>query len=591
MTHKAATEIINKYDKLIDMLNLKHTNSYSNLNFYIRKILVDFMHSHKRVGLYCYGEHTKMLMADYVAEIRELVCIIDNGNVSDDSTFTIIRDEDIEVYELDGIIVSSYKLMDEIKSKLHCNHPSVDVLDMYEALEDYDIFLEKEFYNAGPYQIYTRINSLQLQIRQAGKANDISDKVECLKKLLEEYIHIKEFRLAENTAQLIYEFTQDDIYKKAREIIADIYDGEIKLLANSSENNTLLLCLDGMRREDFLNRRMPKVYEELEKTSYIYTNAYSYSTMTFESLVPAFSENTDQHTGYYLSEEVSSNQCRFIKKALDEKRFIAVYGDGNHYVYDEVINYTGNSQTVTEKLWDFVIDVSEVDNGVFYLHELYESHYSFANPYTEDKLISNGSAMLFDYLPQNRGQLRTDYRKQHDDALNYLDDTLAPFVKVIPCKLVMFADHGNLIVDYDTTIDDITKQQLVAAEEWIRIPLLIRSNAQGGGECNELMSLMDINDIMIAVMSGEKYTSKERDYIKIGRSAIYNQQFKELYRLMDCGYNGEAFEGFIFEDGHKLIVYSNGNKELYKDFSDILVDDEDMVNVYYNKVVDDITIM
>ncbi len=573
----------NKYNSLCKLMRLSISDDYSNLNICIRDTLTGFISSHRRVAVYCYGEHTRMLFADFVAELRDIICIIDNGNVKNEGDFLIIKDDDIEEYELDGIIISSYRYREEIKQKIHDKHRSVDTLDLYEELQKHGVFLEHEFYFAGPYHIYSRINTLLSQIEKGGS-------IELFKQLLAEHVNIKDFRLACNLARKIYELTKDNNDREIYEKIIDLYESELMVLSQAGENNTLLFCLDGMRRRDFYTDEM-KIYDLLKKSSYYYTNAYSYSTMTFESLVPVFEENTDQGTEYYLREEVASNECRFINKALDENRFIAIYGDGNYYIADNRIKYSGNSQTITEKIWDFIIDIDGVDNGVFYLHELYESHYSFVNPYTTNKLVSQGSAMLFDYLPQNSGKLRTDYKKQQKDALGYLDDTLAPFIEVLPCNLVLFADHGNLILDKDTSIQDITSPQLVAGEDWIRIPFVIKTKSMGVGQSDDLISLMELNDIMLSAMSGKPFVKNPTDHIKIGRSAIYNQQFRELYRLISKGYNGEAFEGFIFNDGYKLIVFSNGKKELYRTADDTLVDDSEMVETLFEHIKEEVSIL
>ena len=198
--------------------------------------------------------------------------------------------------------------------------------------------------------------------------------------------------------------------------------------------------------------------------------------------------------------------------------------------------------------------------------------------------------MLFDFLPQNSGCLRTDYKKQHGDAIRYLDDTLTPFLEVLPCSLVLFADHGNLILEHDTELKDIDEPKLHAGEEWIRIPLAVRVNGLKSHMDNRLISLMKLNDIMLTVMEGKEYEGQEPEYIKIGRSAIYNQQFRELYRMMDSEYNGEAFEGFIFRNGYKLLVFSDGKKKLYSVKGDLLVHDDELTEELFDKVKNEITI-
>lgn len=572
-----------KLDNLCGLLGLDLESEHNDLNLFIRRILKSFMHTHKKVAIYCYGYHTQMLLTDFVAELRDVVCIIDNGNVSNDSSFQIIKDGDIEQFGLDGVVVSSFKHMKEIKQGLHDNHKDVDVLDIYEELAKQGIILEHDFFYAGPYQSYSRINTLLMKLEEG-------ESIDLLRDLLKEYVSIKDFRLAGDLSKKIYNLTGEKTDKEICDATSELYEMQISKLSHIGKNNVLMLCLDGLRRQDFIDGQMEKTYELVKNSSCIYSNAYSYSTMTYESLVPTFEENTDQKTDYYLREEVDSKDCRFIKKALGEKRFVAVYGDGNHYIYDDAIKYSGYSQTVTEKLWDFIIDCDGVDNGIFYLHELYESHYSFANPYSKERIVSQGAAMLFDFLPQNSGCLRTDYKKQHGDAIRYLDDTLTPFLEVLPCSLVLFADHGNLILEHDTELKDIDEPKLHAGEEWIRIPLAIRVNGQKPRMDNRLISLMELNDIMLSVMAGNEYRHDDPEFIKIGRSAIYNQQFRELYRLMSSEYNGEAFEGFIFRNGYKLLVFSDGKKRLYSVNDDSLICDDKLADELFEKVKNEITI-
>ncbi len=572
-----------QYNNLLNILGMNIESGYDKITFYIKDIINEFMHTHGRVGIYCYGVHTQMLMTEFIAELRDVVCVIDNGKKNDDSEFIIIKDADIEKYELDGILISTFQYRNEIKQNLMRNHKMVDVLDIYDELKKYGMYLEEEFFFEGSYQIYKRINVLFCQLSE-------TNKLDIKRKLLKEFVNIKDFRMAEELAADIYSISHQSEDKNIFELVTNIYRAEIHAVECIKKDNILLLCMDGMKRDDYFEK-LPKICSTLNSDSYVFRNAYSFSTMTYESLVPVFSENTDQKTNYFRNNEVSSAECRFIDMAIKDKRFVAIYGDGCHYVYDEKIKYTGRPQTITEKLWDFTIDADGVDAGLFYIHELYESHYSFANPYTKSKLISNGSALLFDYLPHNKGRLRTDYKMQQEDALRYLDDTLNPFLEALSCNLVLFADHGNLILEKETELKDIKPLQLSVAEEWIRIPLLIKSDKCGICQDNRLISLLELNSIMVALLNGEKYIYEEKDYIKIGRSAIYNQQFKEIYRMLSLGYNGEALEGFIFKDGYKLIVFEDGRKELYSTVNDVLVDDKDIIEILYERIKDEVTIL
>ena len=50
----------------------------------IHNAITDFMSQHKKVAIYCNGYHTKMLMADFIFELKDAKIIIDNykGNNS-----------------------------------------------------------------------------------------------------------------------------------------------------------------------------------------------------------------------------------------------------------------------------------------------------------------------------------------------------------------------------------------------------------------------------------------------------------------------------------------------------------------------------
>ena len=147
-----------------------------------------------------------------------------------------------------------------------------------------------------------------------------------------------------------------------------------------------------------------------------------------------------------------------------------------------------------------------------------------------------------------------------------------------------------MILEHDTELKDIDEPKLHAGEEWIRIPFSIRVNGQKPRMDNRLISLVELNDIMLSVMAGNEYKHDEPEFIKIGRSAIYNQQFRELYRLMASDYNGEAFEGFIFRNGYKLLIFSDGKKKLYSAKDDLLVHDDKLTDELLDKVKNEITI-
>ena len=73
---------------------------------------------------------------------------------------------------------------------------------------------------------------------------------------------------------------------------------------------------------------------------------------------------------------------------------------------------------------------------------------------------------------------------------------------------------------------------------------------------------MTLNDIVIDLMKRQKYVHVEPEYIKIGRSEIYNPDFRYLYSVVGMEQELQAFELFIFKDGERMVVYADGTRKL-----------------------------
>lgn len=560
-------ELEKRYEALFTDYHLEQPLDAGNIGLVIRRSLNAFLKDAVKPAVYCNGGHTEMLMADFMYELKKVKYIVDNYATSkEEHGFTLIRDEEIEAKEIDAIVLSSYKFRTELKEALKKNHPDIPVLDIYDEFEKERIVVQSDYYYSNhPYQHYKRVNQLQREIKDGGRETPIG---ELYLKLVTKYIHIKDFR----TAIIKLKEWKSRVDVEQRELalieglLADVetlYELQKKAAESLSETHVLMLCLDGLRREDLSELEMPRLKRLFDETGYQFTNGYSFSTSTFEGLIPVYEENSDLRTEYYKRNSVKSGNCRFVSLAKSQGRDVFIYGDGEHYIEDESIHYTERFLTVTEKIWQFILDACAVEKGLFYVHELYESHFTFSNPYTESALRSEGTAMLFDFLPMKGGHLRSDYARQHADAIHYLDDVLEPLLRPMKCRMLVFADHGNLILDYDAKLSEVGDMEYTCSEGWTRVPIILRSSEMGAGKNDGLISLMELNNIVVSLLSGAKYKAPDKKYIKMARSKIYNPDFQLLYRMVGKEKSLQAFECFLFADGKKLMVYADGTAEIY----------------------------
>lgn len=160
----------------------------------------------------------------------------------------------------------------------------------------------------------------------------------------------------------------------------------------------------------------------------------------------------------------------------------------------------------------------------------------------------------------------------------------------LKARFVLFADHGNIILPKNTKLGDISYVQNTFHEDLIQIPLVMKSPEMGVAVNDDIISLININDILVSLLKREKYIPNKNKFIKIMRSELYNPDFCFLYKKNKHERGLLAFEGFIFDEGYKLIVYADGVTELYKSENDQIINDNIKKNELINRIKDAVTV-
>lgn len=582
------TQMEQSYDELLSLFNMEAKGKRKEFGIIIRRAIDEFVRSCQTPAIWCYGEHTRMLMTDYIFELKPVRYIIDERYAGTGIGFEVIRSESMEEKHIDGIIISTFKYRDEIVHTIRSHFSHIKYLDIYQILHEEGIDLDCEYYATEyPYAHYKNINKLKTDLT---KTKDSDSKDILYEELLKEFISVKDFRTAISCMDQYIKERDSERNRKISDHLNRLYALELQAASDISEKNVLMLCIDGLRREDLFSGQMKKIKEYVDTKGYFFRNAYSVSTSTYESLIPAYSGNQDLRTKYYLRNEIEEADCPFITEAIRQNRTIHFYTDCCQYIKSNHIHLKDRYQTAAEKVWDFLLDAVDEKNGLFYVHILYESHYSYPNPYTEAKLVAEGTSIFFDFLKQNGGQIKTDYICQHNDAVKYLDDLLAPILERLSCKTVIFADHGNVLLEANTGLENVKYTQLTFGRELIEVPLIVFSKETGTGVNDNICSIMDLNDMMIHLLSEEKIADKNHPYIKIVRSELYNADFKYLYKKLGYSQGLKAFEAFLFPKGHKLVIYEDGMTELYDMKTDEKLENINLIEELYMQVKDEITV-
>lgn len=578
-----------RYKELLWMFQITDPEDDRNSKLIIQNVIDLFMKRCKKPAIWCYGYHTKMLMADFMFELKKVKYIIDN-NVKHQikSGFEIIQENQIQEKQIDGIIISTWIYREEIKKCLKKFYPHIKYLDIYDELEKSGIFLERNYYDGEhPYIKYRIINRLQMKLAK-------EDEWKCRKKLLigliKEYILIKDFCTAIKCAEKLLQNAYGDWEKRLLDKLYELYNLQINAMRKLDRNHVLMFCIDGLQWKNVNQKYMKNMYGLLKKSFCIFDHAYAVSTSTYESLIPTYSENVDLRTKYYEKNLIDGKNCRFIQEAKRQKRKIYFYTDGFPYIEDDSIILKRCSQTATEKMWDFLLDAVDEEKGLFYIHILYESHFSYPNPYTRKALITDGMNIMFDYLDRNGGRMRTDYRKQMVDALMYLDDVVPPLLKQLQCSMVLYADHGNIMIDPEDKLFDIEETKYTFHEDLVRVPFAVKSPEIAVGVEHFFISIMELNKTLLGLMNKREVVFEKKEFIKVQRSEIYNPDFRFLYEKAGYKHDLLAFEAFIFANGYELAVYADGKIELYLTETNERLKDPYIEISLLNKVRSEITV-
>lgn len=574
------------YQSLLRKYGFSEGVDAQNVNGIVKESIQRFMNECDNPAIYCNGLHTRMLMTDFIFEMKKVKYIVDNYREEQtEDGYRMIKDEKLEEEGIDGVIISTYVYREEVLQSLCRKHKTIKYLDLYAELEKKGIKLKGNYFAVGGIHAHYRtINTLQRRLLEHEP-----EAAAIYEKLLEEYVQIKDFRTAIFVAKSYAKRFSGDRTEALLKDLQDLYELEKETLAKLSNENVLMFCMDGLRRKDVADESMPGLAKGLLSQSYVYQNAYSVSTSTFESLCPAYSRNYDLRTKYYEKNMIGEETCNFVMEAKKEGRRIYFYTNTDYYVESDWIQYRIEPQTVTEKIWYFLLDAVKEKAGLFYIHAG-ESHYSFPNPYTTEKLLAEGMSMIYDFLPVKGQKLRTDYESQHTDMLRYLDDVLPPLLSDMPCRMVFFADHGNLLLEKDCKLEDVSRAALTCGEEWVRIPCFVKSPEMGTGIDDGLISLMSIGDIVISLMKRQPYRQEKLPFVKVVRSRLYNPDMEKVYRMRGEERSLQAFEAFIFEEGYKLVIYADGTVEMLCIADDREIKDSPKRDVLIDIIKDQITV-
>ncbi|KOC31912.1 sulfatase-like hydrolase/transferase [Clostridium botulinum] len=517
----------------------------------------------KKFAIWGGGEHTENLYKYFSVELKEALFIIDNNIELEGKTklgFKIVNPNKIKDYDIDVILISSYAgskaIEEQIKSlKLNCKY-----VNFYEEFKKKGMKLEGAFF-ANPGIYITLFN----EKRKYKICYNSKEKVKKLKKIIYLYLQIRDFYNARKYIKEYIRFDLDDKMKFS-ELLKDI-DQVLKSLSDNLKKrhgkDIMLLFLDSLRAKDIYDSNPKMKYlNSMLKDSIYFTNAYSPSIFTYESVPSMFKNSMPFIDCLYKRKSIREDECEFLKIAKNKGYRVRIYALSHWKIIDgDNIEYGKESNYASETLWNAYCDMveSKEKDTIFLLYFWQEIHPPHIGG--EHEAYPQSHVTPFTCNDELK-QTQQEYSKQYDESLSYVDGQLKFYFDVMSKETIkiIFSDHGQII---DKALSPIEEIKTLAGWHTIRyhVPFIINGGNLKSKVITELFSTKNLTEILEGILN-DKLNISTSEIIEVNFSKINNSIIIDKYK--EKGYEDYLYGFKIFlSKNHKVVITGNNKIKIY----------------------------
>lgn len=524
----------------------------------------------KKVILWGAGQHTKEILKYTGIDKSNIVAIIDRNSELFGKKIEgveIISKNDIKKYQVDLIVISSFAFMDEISSEItKLGYKYVNLYSNIDEDKEYIIKtrIEEEIENN---YFVNYINIFYLKEKYCTE-KEIVKKEFWLKELIISCLDIKDFVQAELFINKYIEKNYKNS-KRYKEFLSDLHSlfKDIKVKINNNKNKKIVFTVcDALKYDDI--EKAYKFENDLEyigqmaRESMYYTNAFANSTYTRACFKGMFEKKMI----------LLDNDCENKKYELDVERsdILKLLIDNNYFIVNngllKIVNKENNIinlikdkadyKCCTQQLWEMLTYICKFENSnIFILNHFLESHPPYFGGENRDaKVIMPWNIINDEYL-------RGFNKNKYNDAIKYLDYQIKFYFEFLDNKTynIITNDHGQAAfygceseTNYYSWSDCI-----------IRSPLIISNKLIKAKVVDDLISKIDIDKIINAIVYDNKIPSMERKFVNIQRDSLYSNKLLNSDLLKGERKKFSRAFNVIRTKNEKYVLYDNGEEEFY----------------------------
>lgn len=381
----------------------------------------------------------------------------------------IIAVENINEYEYDSVIISSYKYRHDMKEDF-LNMKDVQIIDIYDYLHKNNLYINKQYYcyKLGGYEpvIY------QIEQYHKNKSSVNLENVIFSTLTIKDFLH--GFKYIDEYIQNQYD---DGSIRQLKNELIDLFRKIYnEFQKRKNKRDIVSFVLDSVPQKNI--EWLPNIYSKIENGMY-FTKAYTTCPYTTQSIRSLLNEELHMDNYDFYRENLSLNEgnCELISYLRNcgyEFKYIVV--DGVNCFNEQ--NYNISEETTCGIIiWKGIKEILISDKPIVcFIHPANETHYPNVSLYSAGKDWDTYS--INDIIRH----------QQHMESYKYVDQMIAFYEKFMPEVIKIFmSDHGEHFVspqfhfaeDKLSTIlliegPGIKKQKEDSVFSWLEFPKLIK---------------------------------------------------------------------------------------------------------------------
>lgn len=507
------------------------------------------------------GEHTAKLL-ELIPDTKNVIGIFDaNSSYTNNSgRIRSYPSNALEDYEVDVVIVSSFKYRSEIRKELEgLETKELIVIDIYDELAKQGIYLEKLFYYYSAYP-YCEITDLQ---DKYDLTEDKAMRESILSTMIEKCIDIRDFITLEHYIGVCRDesFKSYDIYNSLWNEITLLLEKMQRSLDARRHKDILVLWNDSVPYEKLDN--LPYL-KEISKDSLFFENAYTATPYTEPTFMTMFAKK------YVLDQYQEDNSVDEFNtfKEMEKNGYHPIWiGNDRRWVkeYKEKgleCNMTTVWGPSTVRYWQMLYYLLIYDKPLFItVHAVVETHEPYLSP-----IYKNPQFSMKAYRDEYQSE---DMLQQIDAAFHYWDQQVRFYDRFVQydCTRIYMSDHGTWLNMDEARYD----------EKAIHIILFVQDKELPGKRCKELFGLYNFYELLqfLVKKSDENFEKIFSEEILIQDVDIFDKDIVRVLVDNDKKELGMAYRGILTKDD-KYVKISNGKEYYAKDVKqgDIELEDD-----------------